>query len=547
MQRTHLWIGGGLLFVTMIMAQTPTVGLLYSDTTRAWPGYTLFAPKASHFTYLIDNDGNLVHRWESAYAAGASAYFLENGTLLRAAKVPAGNQSGGFQVLDWDGTVLWEFAYGAQHHDIEPLPNGHVILVANDRKTAAEALAAGRRPELTGGTVRSLKLVEVAPTDSGSAIVWEWKAWDHLIQDTDSLKPNYGVVRDHPERIDVNFAYDASDDWLHPNSVDYNPDLDQLLVSNRGIHEVWVIDHSTTTEEAASSSGGLYGHGGDLLYRWGNPASYGAGDSTDQVFFGQHNAEWIPPGVPGEGHMLVFNNGFGRPDGAYSTVDEWIPPLDSAGTYGSALTAPYGPDSLVWRYQDTEGDTFYSPRFSSAQRLPNGNTLICSGADGRFLEVTPSGEIVWEYINPVTPDGPVAQGDSVYQNDVYRVDRIPLDHPGLAGHDLTPQGPIELYLSVAGEGGGPESYSLAAPYPNPFNPTTTIRFAVPYRGPVQITIYSLLGEEIATLQSGSVSPGWHTVSWNGKNSRQQPVPTGLYLIRLSSRETTLSRRVLLLK
>ncbi|MFQ6614729.1 MAG: aryl-sulfate sulfotransferase, partial [Fidelibacterota bacterium] len=262
---------GAFLILQFLPAQDPTVGLIFSDSTLSYNGYTLFAPKSSHNTYLIDNEGNLVHEWVSAYHPGASVYFLDDGTLLRSAKVPDGNHSGGFQLLDWDGTVLWEYGYGAQHHDIEPLPNGNVILVANDRKTNAEALAAGRRPELTSGSIRSLKLVEVANTDSGSVIVWEWKAWDHLIQDYDSLKPNYGVVRDHPERIDVNFAADATDDWLHTNSVDYNADLDQLLISNRGINELWVIDNSTTTEEAASDSGGQYGHGGDVLYRWGNP------------------------------------------------------------------------------------------------------------------------------------------------------------------------------------------------------------------------------------------------------------------------------------
>ncbi|NOZ75625.1 MAG: T9SS type A sorting domain-containing protein [FCB group bacterium] len=547
MRRIFTLLTGIILALQLIPAQEPTVGLLFSDSTLSYDGYTLFAPKSSPNTYLIDNQGNLVHEWVSAYNPGASVYFLEDGTLLRSARVPDGNHAGGFQLLDWDGTVLWEYGYGTQHHDIEPLPNGNVILVANDRKNNSEVLAAGRRPELVSGSVRSLKLVEVANTDSGSVIVWEWKAWDHLIQDYDSLKPNYGVVREHPERINVNFAADASDDWLHTNSVDYNADLDQLLISNRGINEVWVIDHSTTTAEAASDTGGRYGHGGDLLYRWGNPRSYGAGDTSDQILFAQHNAEWIPEGVPGAGHMICFNNGFGRPSGAYSTVDEWIAPADSSGDYGMAIDSAFGPTSTVWQYGEGAADTFYSSRFSNGQRLPNGNTLICSGAEGTFFEVTADGNIVWKYVNPVTPDGPVAQGDSVYQNDVYRVDRLALDHPGLAGHDLTPLGPIELYLSADRENTLPVQITLAPPFPNPFNPVTTIRFSMPNPGVVDISIISLLGQEVVRLHHGLAPAGWNAIQWDGRLTNGVQASSGVYLIRLESENFRTTQRLLLLK
>ena len=190
-------------------------------------------------------------------------------------------------------------------------------------------------------------------------------------------------------------------DWTHFNAVAYNPDLDQILVSVHAFSEIWVIDHSTTTAEAASHKGGRSGKGGDLLYRWGNPRAYRNGSKTEQQLFNQHNAHWIAPGLPGEGHVLVFNNGSGRPGGQYSSVDEIVLPVDSQGQYTHPRRGPYGPDKPVWSYSAPKKSDFYSFFISGAQRLPNGNTLICTGASGMVFEVTPEKEVVWKYANPV--------------------------------------------------------------------------------------------------------------------------------------------------
>ena len=134
-------------------------------------------------------------------------------------------------------------------------------------------------------------ITEIAPEGSeGGTVVWEWHAWDHLVQNVDASLPHFGEPADYPHRLDVNYANVGggggpgsanSGDWMHANAVNYNPTLDQIAISARRFNEIWIIDHGTTTEEAA-------GRAGDLLYRYGNPEAYGRGDAEDQVFFGQH-------------------------------------------------------------------------------------------------------------------------------------------------------------------------------------------------------------------------------------------------------------------
>jgi hypothetical protein len=200
-----------------------------------------------------------------------------------------------------------------------------------------------------------------------------------------------------------------SPDWTHTNCVSYNPELDQLMLCIHNFHEFWIIDHSTTTEEAKGHAGGKGGKGGDILYRWGNPRSYRAGTVKDQQLFAQHNAHWIPKGLPGAGHVLVFNNGSKRGDGSYSSVDEIVLPVDAKGRYERKEGAAYGPEKAIWSYTAPNKSDFYSGFLSGAQRQPNGNTLICSGADGIFFEVTPEKEMVWRYVNPVK-GGPGGKG-----------------------------------------------------------------------------------------------------------------------------------------
>jgi hypothetical protein len=238
--------------------------------------------------------------------------------------------------------------------------------------------------------------------------------------------------------------------WNHVNGIDYNAQLDQVMLSVRGNSELFVIDHSTTTVQSASHAGGAHGKGGDILYRWGYAQQYGRGTAAERKLYQQHHTHWIEPGLPGAGNILIFNNGIGR---SYSSVDEVAPPVDGSGNYTLAAGAAYGPNAATWSYVGTPPSSFYSAEISGAQRLPNGNTLITSGFTGKLFEVTTAGETVWQYINPVTTT-PLTQGSTApadpnkagqYMNAVFRVTRYGTDFPGLQGKDLSPIGSIETY------------------------------------------------------------------------------------------------------
>jgi len=438
-----------------------TLGLLQNDP-GASAGYTLFAPVPYTKTYLVDNAGRQVRSWSSAYRPGQSVYLLENGDLLRTANrntntvFQAGGAGGGIERFDWDGNLIWDYTYDTpthlSHHDAVRMPNGNVLMIAWELKTSAECVAAGRDPaQLPDGELWPDHVIEVQPTlPSGGTIVWEWHAWDHVVQAFDAGKPNFGVVADHPELINLNYVSNNSADWNHINAIDYNADLDQILLSSHAFSEIWVIDHSTTTAEAAGHTGGARGRGGDLLYRWGNPRAYGAGVPADRRLFAQHNAQWIDAGFSGAGNILIFNNGAAAGNRAYSTVDEIIPAVDAFGVYTLPAGTPSLPAAAAWSYSATPQTSFFATNISGAQRLPNGNTLICDGPKGSFFEVTPEGSTLWRYVNPVTVAGPVMQGTTPANNIVFRATRYSPDDPAFEGRDVTPGAPVELYPMQAG-------------------------------------------------------------------------------------------------
>jgi hypothetical protein len=457
-------------------------------TPAASAGYTLFAPLASGHTHLVDLEGREVHRWTSAYGP-SSVYLLDDGSILRTArleKIPVfsgGGICGRLERIGWDGELLWSYELAnedqTQHHDALPLPNGNVLLIVWEFRYREDCLAAGRDPARTSDKgLWPDALLEVQPTlPEGGEIVWEWHAWDHLVQDLDPAADRHGVIADHPGRLDINYdhrdapapsAEDAAEeaelaeemralgyaggedeeddatataptvghapDWMHTNAVSYHPGLDLIAITSPHLSEVLVLDHSTTSEQAAGETGGRHGKGGAILWRWGNPKNHGAGTAADQKLFFPHNSHWIPAGHPGAGNLLVFNNGQGRPGGEHSSVDELVLPLEPGQGFTRAGRA-FGPTAPVWSYRAADPASFYAPFISGCQRLANGNTLICEGPKGRVFEVTPAGETVWEYWNPFGGDL-ATQG--VSGQALFRATRVAPDHPGLKGRALEP-------------------------------------------------------------------------------------------------------------
>ena len=451
-----------------------TVGLLLNEPNAA-AGYTLFAVSGSKNVYLIDPLGRVTHIWHLKDTLPSEvvrfAKLLDNGNLM--AMIGARRAAGILMEVDPRDNIVWQYKIdGNLHHDFLKMPNGNALLLVEGRKTRDEAIAAGANPEFVHENGLDYDyLLEVRPIGaSGGEIVWEWSPWDHLVQDFDPSKPNYGAIAEHPELIDINFLPETisehrpgmPDDWLHINAIDYNPELDQIMLSPRHFSELWIIDHSAPTEEARGHSGGNSDIGGDLLYRWGNPRAYRNGDADDQRLFWQHQTHWIPPGLPGAGNILLFNNGLEFPgaERRYSSVDEIAPPMNGY-RYRHAPNSPYPPDRPEWTYTAETPMDFYAPLFSGAQRLPNGNTLIADGPAGTIFQVTPDGRIAWNYIVPWhyhvslsqdveapgllmhgTPEDPASHIYTI-KNTVYRAYWYPPDYAGLQSLDLTPGAYLE--------------------------------------------------------------------------------------------------------
>jgi hypothetical protein len=179
-------------------------------------------------------------------------------------------------------------------------------------------------------------------------------------------------------------------DWKHFNAVNYNSELDQIVISSRHHDEIYIIDHSTTTEEAAGHTGGNSGVGGDYLYRWGNPQAYGRGNNSDHQLASQHGVNWIPQGYPGEGNLILFNNNYTN---STSAVFEFNTPLNENGTYDIEDGQPFGPDNPTWFH----AGNFHTQMQGGAFRQPNGNTLVTDCDDAYMFEVTNDHEVVWSH------------------------------------------------------------------------------------------------------------------------------------------------------
>lgn len=369
-----------------------------SASAQKWGDFTLYSTQNSTTAVLLDtmSTPGTFHTWTFASTAktGYSTYMLPGGYLLRTVAKSGNSFNGGpicgqVQKVDWNGNVVWDYVYSTTnyctHHDIEPMPNGNVLLIAYERKTAAEVTAAG------GSSAIEMwpdKIVEVQPTGpTTGTVVWEWHAWDHLMQNVDASKANYVTsISAHPELLNINYAQQK--DWLHMNGVSYNEQLNQIAFSCHNMSEIYVIDHSTTTAQAASHSGGNSGKGGDILYRWGNPQAYSAGTSANQVLKVTHDAHWIPQGCPRAGYLVAFNNG-GQSNPQRSCVDMINPPVNGY-TYSLTGTA-YSPSTYDRRHVGNG----YTSNMGGSQQLPNGNMLVTIALSGMIYEVDSNNNVLW--------------------------------------------------------------------------------------------------------------------------------------------------------
>lgn len=458
-----------ILFCTVFCAaQQHTVGLLSSDPARAFDGYTLLYPHNQGNVYLVNNCGQVVHCWpDTEYLPGNAAKLMPDGSIyITKGKGDRTNRwitgSGGairLEHRDWDNHLLWEFTYSdslrCMHHDFTVLPNGNIVLIAWQYKSFSQALEAGRDSLLMNDCRLWVdQLVEIKPEGkSGGDIVWNWNAWDHLIQDRYPGKKNYGVVKDHPERIDLNcYHVSGYSDWLHLNSVDYNPQLDLLLVSTPALSEVWMIDHSTTSQEASGHSGGRYGKGGDLVFRWGNPKNYRNGTAIDQQLDYQHDAHWIgeeaAPDDPRRGAIIIFNNHSAPGESSVVIIRPQYDVQRHSFRMEKGVYLPAQPElNLTIR----EPVQLSSESSSSVQVLSNGNLFICSGRSGYCFERDSSGRIVWEYVIPLNHGESVPQGYKVpvSGNIIFRARKYPAGWPTFSGRDLSPKGYWENHADTS--------------------------------------------------------------------------------------------------
>ena len=381
----HFIISTALLFAAICNLQA-----------QAWGDFTLYSLQNSTTAQLMNNSQTVVKTWQflAADKTGYSSHLIPGGSIVRAVSRTGNSFSGGpicgkIQKHDWAGNLTWDFVYSTTayctHHDIHPMPNGNVLVIAYEARTAAEATAKGAT---TGIVMWPDKIVEIQPTGlTTGTVVWEWKIWDHTCQNTDAAKPGYVTsIADNPQLLNIN--YKTAKDWIHMNGVDYNPILDQITFSSHNLNEWYVIDHSTTTAEAATHAGGLAGKGGDFLYRWGNPAAYSAAGTA--ILNVTHDAHWIPEGSPNAGRLVGFNNkGIATPT-LTSVVDQVMPPRVGYN-YTRATGAAFAPST----YDARHAASGYSSNMGSSQQLPNGNMLVCVATAGKVYEINSAGTQIW--------------------------------------------------------------------------------------------------------------------------------------------------------
>jgi len=417
-----------LIGAASIVHAAPSVyptGVTIYDPARTWSGYTVLSPLATQAVILIDMNGNVVKRWDDFNnSAGGPARILPGGSVISAKGArPPFQESLALEQRDFSGKVLWSFNHveeielrdagkvwsARQHHDWqrEDFPSGYYSPGATPATTGSNMLILTHTnhtlPAVADVTLEDDRLIEVAPD---GRVVWEWTAGEHI----DEL----GFAPDARAAIkaaaDVNAAR-ASFDWLHVNSATYVGPNRWFDAGDRRFTPNNVLISSRQASLLA-----IVARDGKIVWRLGPDFSASEELKKIRQIIGQHHAHLIPKGLPGAGNLLVFDNGGSS---GYGFAGPIAP--NGVGAFARATSRVLEIDpvtlELKWSYA---APRFFSTNISSAQRLPNGNTLITEGAGGRMFEVTNDSTIVWEYMNPLFA-GPRQS------NDVYRAYRLPYE------------------------------------------------------------------------------------------------------------------------
>jgi hypothetical protein len=369
----------------------PTGTTIY-DPDRAWNGFTVLSPLAGPSVLVIDMNGSVVKRWDGFNdSAGGPARILPGGFVVAASGArPPHQESLELVQRDFAGNVVWRFSRSEQiatgdgsvwsarqHHDWqrENFPAGYYSPDNTPAVDAGNTLILAhtdrRQPKVADVQLEDDRLIEVS---SSGDIVWEWVASDHI----DEL----GFSPDARKAIKAASAVNAargSFDWLHVNSATYvgpNRWFDQ---GDRRFAPNNVIISSREASLLA-----IVGRDGSIVWRLGPDFTESKELRAIRQIIGQHHAHLIPKGLPGAGNLLVFDNGGAS---GYGFANPIAPDGRGAFVRPTSRVLEINPVTLelVWSYTNPR---FFSTNISSAQRLPNGNTLVTAGAGGRMFEVT---------------------------------------------------------------------------------------------------------------------------------------------------------------
>ena len=346
-------------------------------------------------SYMINKQGFIIYDWVFDVHSGNDLEILPDGNIIGLFKaenpiINFGGYGGIAEFVDPNANTLLEIIINENdyisHHDLEMLPNGNILVMIWERITLEELINNGVDFDRD---IFTEKIVEIEPISK--EIVWEWRSWDHIIQDKFEDLPNFGNVNLNPEKININYSIDnppggqffVNGDIMHANGLDYDPVKDIIYLSVNYYDEIWVIDHSTTTEQAQTDTGGNYNKGGNLIYRFGNPNTYNS--LGNKIFDKNHFPNLLEDGVPGEGNILVYVNG-------NSTEQSIVYELEMPQVFNLESNSNNEPN-ITWSYTNEE---MYSGILCGAIRLSNGNTVITE-SDYGLWEVTVNGEIAWKY------------------------------------------------------------------------------------------------------------------------------------------------------